>query len=196
MKKWALAIVIAGLVGLVGAFSLAQVLPNLRTTTSTITVDINDPELIKKGEYVARTADCVACHSTLEGEPYAGGLPMLTPLGAIYSTNITPDKETGIGLYSFDDFNNATKHGVRKDNSALYPAMPYPSYQIMPDEDVAAMYAFFMSGVKPVKQANKPSEMPPVLNWRWPLARSEERRVGKECRSRWSASPEKKRRRR
>ena len=59
---------------------------------------------------------------------------MLTPLGAIYSTNITPDKETGIGHYTFDDFNNATKHGVRKDNSALYPAMPYPSYQIMPDE--------------------------------------------------------------
>lgn len=95
---------------------------------------------------------------------------MLTPLGAIYSTNITPDKETGIGLYSFDDFNNATKNGVRKDNSALYPAMPYPSYQIMPDEDVAAMYAFFMSGVKPVKQANRKSELPPILNWRWPLA--------------------------
>ncbi len=95
---------------------------------------------------------------------------MLTPLGAIYSTNITPDKETGIGNYTFDDFNNATKHGVRKDNSALYPAMPYPSYQIMPDEDVAAMYAYFMSGVKAVNQANKPSEMPPVLNWRWPLA--------------------------
>ncbi|HTN33078.1 MAG TPA: alcohol dehydrogenase, partial [Marinobacter sp.] len=103
-------------------------------------------------------------------EDFAGGLPMLTPLGAIYSTNITPDKETGIGSYTFDDFNNATKHGVRKDGSALYPAMPYPSYQIMPDQDVAAMYAYFMSGVKAVNQPNRKSELPPILNWRWPLA--------------------------
>lgn len=170
MKKWPRIIIIAGAVGLALAFALGQLLPNLRTTTSGITVDINDPELIKKGEYIARTADCIACHTVYGGEDFAGGLPMLTPLGAIYSTNITPDKETGIGNYSFDDFNNATKHGVRKDNSALYPAMPYPSYQIMPDEDVAAMYAFFMSGVKPIKQPNKKSELPPVLNWRWPLA--------------------------
>ena len=95
---------------------------------------------------------------------------MLTPLGAIYSTNITPDVETGIGSYTFDEFNNAIKHGVRKDGSALYPAMPFPSYQIMPDEDVAAMYAYFMSAVEPVRRANQPSELPPVLNWRWPLA--------------------------
>ena len=147
MRKWPLTIIIAGVGGLAIAFSLAQVLPNLRTTTSGIEVNINDPALIKKGEYIARTADCVACHTTLGGEDFAGGLPMLTPLGAIYSTNITPDKETGIGNYTFDDFNNATKHGVRKDNSALYPAMPYPSYQIMPDEDVAAMYAYFMSEI-------------------------------------------------
>ncbi len=170
MKKWPLIIIITGVAGLAVAFSLAQVLPNLRTTNSAMAVDINDPALIKKGEYIARTADCVACHTILGGEDFAGGLPMLTPLGAIYSTNITPDKETGIGNYSFDDFNNATKHGVRKDNSALYPAMPYPSYQIMPNADMAAMYAYFMSGVKAVKQSNKPSEMPPVLNWRWPLA--------------------------
>lgn len=91
-------------------------------------------------------------------------------LGAIYSTNITPDRETGIGEYTFDDFLNATKHGVRKDNSALYPAMPYPSYGIMPDEDIAAMYAYFMSAVEPVRQVNRTSELPPVLNWRWPLA--------------------------
>lgn len=170
MKKWPKIIVIAGVAGLALAYSLGQLLPNLRTNETGIQVDINDPQLIKKGEYVARTADCVACHTTLGGQEYAGGLPMLTPLGAVYSTNITPDKETGIGLYSFDDFNNATKHGVRKDKSALYPAMPYPSYQIMPDEDVAAMYAYFMSGVKAVRQENKDSELPPILNWRWPLA--------------------------
>lgn len=169
-KKWPKIIVITGVAGLAVTFGLGLLLPNLRTTTTGIQVDINNPALIKRGEYIARTGDCIACHTTLDGEKFAGGLPMLTPLGAVYSTNITPDKETGIGNYTFDDFNNATKHGVRKDNSALYPAMPYPSYQIMPDEDVAAMYAYFMSGVKAVKQENKPSELPPVLNWRWPLA--------------------------
>ena len=170
MKKWLSIIVIAAVVGLVLAFGIGQILPKMRISSSDIKVNISDPELIKTGKYVARTADCVACHTTLGGEEYAGGLPMLTPLGAIYSTNITPDKETGIGNYTYDEFKNAVKHGVRKDNSALYPAMPYPSYQIMPDEDMAAMYAYFMSDVKAVNQPNLKSEMPPVLNWRWPLA--------------------------
>lgn len=170
MKKWLSIILAVGIGGLVLAFALAQVLPRMRTTTSGIVVDIKDPALIKRGEYVARTADCLACHTTLGGKEFAGGLPMLTPLGAVYSTNITPDMDTGIGGYSFDDFNNAIKHGVRADKSALYPAMPYPSYQIMPDEDVAAMYAYFMSAVEPVHLANLKSELPPVLNWRWPLA--------------------------
>ncbi|WP_227674516.1 cytochrome c [Psychrobacter jeotgali] len=170
MKKWPLTIIMAAVIGLAIAFIIGILLPNLRTSSSDIEVNITDPELIKKGEYVTRTADCVACHSTLDGEAYAGGLPMLTPLGAIYSTNITPDKETGIGNYSFDDFKNAVKHGVAPGNKALYPAMPYPSYQIMPDEDMAAMYAYFMSAVKPVNQANLKSELPPVTNWRWPLA--------------------------
>ena len=91
MKKWPIVIGILGVGGLALAFTLGQALPHLRTTTSTIEVNINDPELIKKGEYIARTADCVACHTVLGGEEFAGGLPMLTPLGAIYSTNITPD---------------------------------------------------------------------------------------------------------
>ena len=81
MKKWPLAIIIAGVGGLAVAFSLAQVLPNLRTTTSGIEVNIKDPQLIKKGEYIARTADCVACHTTIDGEDYAGGLSMLTQIG-------------------------------------------------------------------------------------------------------------------
>lgn len=170
MFKWLRNLTALGIAGLALAFALGLFLPHLRTNETTLKVDINDKDLIAHGEYVARTADCYACHTTLNGKDYAGGLPMLTPLGAIYSTNITPDMETGIGNYTFDDFNNAVKHGVRKDMSALYPAMPYPSYQIMPDEDVAAMYAFFMSAVEPVKLENKASELPPIFNWRWPLA--------------------------
>lgn len=170
MKKWLKYLVLAGLTGLVLAYAGGQLLPKLRSQTSNLTVNLDDPDVIERGAYIARTADCVACHTTLGGAEYAGGLPMLTPLGAVYSTNITPDPTTGIGNYSLDDFINATKHGVRKDGSALYPAMPYPSYQIMPDEDLAALYAYFMRGVKPVELTNKPSELPPVLNWRWPLA--------------------------
>lgn len=170
MKKWLKIIALMGVIGFVFAFALSQFLPTLRTQDNSRKVDINDPSLIAKGKYVAQTSDCIACHTTLNGKPFAGGLPMLTPLGAIYSTNITPDKKTGIGNYTFAQFRNAVKYGVRADGSALYPAMPYPSYQIMPDDDIAAMYAYFMASVKPVSQENLKSDLPPVLNWRWPLA--------------------------
>lgn len=72
-------------------------------------------ELIKRGEYLARAGDCVACHTDgKSGKTFAGGLAMETPIGTIYSTNITPDKKTGIGDYSFEDFDNAVRKGVAK----------------------------------------------------------------------------------
>ncbi len=123
-----------------------------------------------KGEYVARAGDCIACHSVVGGKPFAGGLKMGTPLGAIYSTNITPDPETGIGNYSLADFDRAVRGGVAKDGHNLYPAMPYPSYAKITDDDVRALYDFFMKQVPPVKQANKPSEIKGVMGIRWPLA--------------------------
>ncbi|TMV85142.1 c-type cytochrome, partial [Thioclava sp. BHET1] len=128
------------------------------------------PELLAKGEYVARTADCVACHSTPDGKPFAGGLKMGTPLGAIYSTNITPDPKTGIGHYSLADFDRALRDGVAADGHRLYPAMPYPSYAKMSDDDLRALYAYFMHEVKPADVANRPSEIAPPMNQRWPLA--------------------------
>lgn len=127
-------------------------------------------ELVSRGEYVARLGDCVACHSTPQGKPFAGGLKMGTPLGAIYTTNITPDLATGIGSYSLADFDRALRRGVAADGHRLYPAMPYPSYAKLSDEDVRALYAFFMRGVTPVKQADQASEIPWPLNLRWPLA--------------------------
>jgi mono/diheme cytochrome c family protein len=123
-----------------------------------------------QGEYLTRAGDCVACHSVPGGKAFAGGLKMGSPLGAIYSTNITPDPETGIGTYSLEDFDRAVRQGVAKDGHRLYPAMPYPSYAKITDEDVAALYNFFMKQVRPVHQANLPNEIPPVLNFRWPLA--------------------------
>jgi mono/diheme cytochrome c family protein len=121
------------------------------------------------GEYLARAADCVACHSIPGGKAFAGGLKMGTPLGAIYSTNITPDAETGIGGYSLADFDRAVRQGVAKDGHRLYPAMPYPSYAKLTDADVAALYDFFMKQVPPVRQASLRSEIPGVLSMRWPL---------------------------
>ena len=90
--------------------------------------------------------------------------------GRVYSTNITPDPETGIGNYSLEDFDRAVRSGGAKDGHHLYPAMPYPSYAKISDDDLQALYTFFMKEVPPVKQANKPNEIPWYLSARWPLA--------------------------
>jgi alcohol dehydrogenase (quinone), cytochrome c subunit len=121
-------------------------------------------------EYLARAADCVACHSIPGGKAFAGGLKMGTPLGAIYSTNITPDPETGIGRYSLAEFDLAVRQGIAKDGHRLYPAMPYPSYAKLTDADITALYRFFTTQVPPVHQANVKSEIPTILSFRWPLA--------------------------
>ena len=128
-----------------------------------------DDALVTRGEYLAKAGDCIACHSTPHGKPFTGGLKMMTPMGAIYSTNITPDPETGIGQYSEDDFKRAMREGVAKDGHNLYPAMPYPSYAKVNDDDIHALYAYFMHGVAPIKQANREPDIKWPLNMRWPL---------------------------
>lgn len=123
-----------------------------------------------RGEYVARLGNCVACHSVPDAPAFAGGLKMMTPLGAIYATNITPDKTHGIGNYTYEDFDRGMRKGIAKDGHYLYPAMPYPSYAKMNEEDMRALYDFFMKQVPAAAVANKPSEIPSPLNMRWPLA--------------------------
>ena len=98
--------------------------------------------LVERGEYLARAADCMVCHTTAGSKPYAGGLAFKLPFGTLYSTNITPDKETGIGNYSDQDFLAAMRRGVRKDGAHLYPAMPYASFTYMTDADVLAIRAY------------------------------------------------------
>ncbi|WP_199638903.1 c-type cytochrome [Serratia sp. PAMC26656] len=130
----------------------------------------DDAQRIQHGEYLARAGDCAACHTAPGGVPFAGGLKMTTPIGAIYSTNITPDKQTGIGEYSLQEFSDALRKGVARDGTRLYPAMPYPSFAKISDEDVRDLYLYFTHQVKPVAQKNKDSDIPWPLNMRWPLA--------------------------
>lgn len=126
-------------------------------------------ELIEKGADLARAADCVTCHTAPDGERFAGGRPVETPVGTIYSTNITPDPETGIGRYTLEDFTRAVREGKGRDGHRLYPAMPYPSYAEMSDEEIHALYIYFQHGVEPVSQENRDSEIPWPLSMRWPL---------------------------
>jgi thiosulfate dehydrogenase len=127
-------------------------------------------ELIKRGEYVARLGDCIACHTEPGGKPMAGGLELKTPFGALYSTNITPDAATGIGSYSFEQFDRAVRRGVAADGHNLYSAMPYPSYAKIDDGDMRALHAYLMQGLAPVAHPNKPSEMKWPFNMRWGLS--------------------------
>lgn len=129
-----------------------------------------DQGLASRGEYLARAGDCVACHSVPGGPAFAGGLKMGTPLGDIYSTNITPDPVHGIGRYTLEDFDQAVRHGVARDGHHLYPAMPYPSYAKLSDDDVKALYAFFMHDVPPSQQPDRAGTIRWPLGMRWPLA--------------------------
>ena len=130
---------------------------------------IDDKSLIEAGRYVAVAGDCVACHSAPGGQPFAGGLGLASPIGTIYSSNITPDAGTGIGKYSLDDFDRAVRYGIKPDGTTLYPAMPYPSYARMSDQDVRALYAYFMHGVEPAVSGNRNTDIAWPLSMRWPL---------------------------
>ncbi|HVE06008.1 MAG TPA: cytochrome c, partial [Paraburkholderia sp.] len=129
-----------------------------------------DAALVKRGEYLARAGDCIACHTAQGGKPFAGGLPLATPLGTVYSTNITPDMQTGIGGYTYAEFDRALRHGVAKAGYSLYPAMPYPSYARIQPDDVKALYAYFMHGVAAVHQPQLANTIPWPLSMRWPLS--------------------------
>jgi mono/diheme cytochrome c family protein len=115
----------------------------------------DDQQKILTGKYISTAADCVACHTAKGGAPYAGGYPIESPMGVIWSTNITPSKQFGIGSYTKEEFSRAVREGVAKDGRHLYPAMPYTSYSKMTDQDISSLYDYFMTDVKPVDMAPK-----------------------------------------
>lgn len=142
------------------------------TTTKNLTMDesyLKKPEVIEQGKYLAVLGDCAACHSKDSGKTYTGGNAIESPIGNMYSPNITPDNETGIGKYTLDDFDRALRYGIRKDGVSLYPAMPYPSYAKISDDDVIALYAYFKYGVEPINQASAENEIPWPLSIRFPM---------------------------
>ena len=111
-----------------------------------------DDAEIKHGQYLAIASDCEACHTAPGGKPLAGGLPIESPLGTIYSSNITSSQRYGIGHYSLRQFSEALRHGIRADGAHLYPAMPYGSYALLTDEDVKLLYAYFTKAVPAVDE--------------------------------------------
>ncbi|PTW62370.1 mono/diheme cytochrome c family protein [Breoghania corrubedonensis] len=119
------------------------------------------------GKYDARMADCAACHTEPGGKPFAGGRTIASPMGDIYTPNITPDKETGIGTWSLADFRAALVDGVDDEDHHLYPAMPYENYRHMSETDIRAMYDYFMHDVEPVKNQVAETELPFPFNQRW-----------------------------
>ncbi|WP_432240967.1 c-type cytochrome [Herbaspirillum robiniae] len=100
---------------------------------------------VRRGQYLARAGNCMACHTMRGGAAYAGGRAIATPYGAIYSSNITPDRETGIGRWSADDFWRALHHGRSRDGSFLYPAFPFTSYTKLTRDDTDALFAYLQS---------------------------------------------------
>jgi mono/diheme cytochrome c family protein len=121
--------------------------------------------LIAKGKVLAGAGYCMVCHTAPGGKPFAGGYGLRTPFGTIYSTNITPDPQTGIGRWSLEAFTRAMHQGVSRDGSHLFPAFPYDHFTKVSDEDVKALYAYLMTR-PPVSASARANTIPFPLNIR------------------------------
>jgi mono/diheme cytochrome c family protein len=123
---------------------------------------------IKRGAYLVRAGGCVACHTDIKGKgpEFAGGHALATPYGTFYSPNITPDKETGIGKWSDEDFVRAMREGVSPDGDHYYPTFPYPTYTKMRDADMRAIKAYLFT-IKPIRMARREHDVGAPFGWRF-----------------------------
>ena len=163
-KKLLIAVVALGCLGLIGFGVLAwepAIAPVVPPTAGSFT-----PELVAKGEALAGGGYCAACHTAKGGQTFAGGYAMATPFGVIYSTNITPDPETGIGNWSEAAFARATREGVSRDGSHLLPVFSFDHFTKLSDDDVRALYAYFMTRA-PVHAPARPNGIPFPFNIRY-----------------------------
>ncbi|MBS0363866.1 MAG: c-type cytochrome [Proteobacteria bacterium] len=165
------------LVGLVGLAAIlvarplpsgAQPPPGATVTPGALQTAPATPEdpQVAQGRYLAVVGDCEGCHDRPGGTPYAGGLPLRTPFGTIYSANLTQDRETGIGAWTADDFWNAMHKGVRRDGAKLYPAFPYPYFTHITRAESDALYAYFRT-IAPVSYRPPANKLPFPLNLRF-----------------------------
>ena len=123
--------------------------------------------LIKRGEYLTKLGDCIACHTTHDDKkPFAGGLPIKTPFGTIYTPNITPDKTTGIGTWSLDDFTKAMREGKSPQGYYYYPAFPYLYFNLLTTDDLKAIKAY-LDVIPAINQQNKKDDLSFPFNWRF-----------------------------
>lgn len=134
-----------------------------------VPADFQASDPLAHGKYLAEAADCEACHTVEGGEPFAGGRPFHTEFGTMYSPNITPDVETGIGGWSDADFLKAMHEGISKDGTRLYPSFPYAAYTYLTNDDVLAIKAYLLS-LPPRKNVAPPNELRFPYNQRWLMA--------------------------
>ncbi len=148
----------------VGAFAFAARRPAIVPVEPPVASSF-DAAQVQRGAQLAAIGNCDVCHSAPGGQPFAGGRAIPTPFGTIFSTNITPDPETGIGRWSQAAFRRAMREGVRRDGRFLYPAFPYDHFTLVNDEDNRALYAFLMTRT-PVRAEAPANELPFPLNVR------------------------------
>ena len=127
------------------------------------------PGLVAHGAALAAIGDCSVCHTAAGGRPFAGGRALPTPFGTIYVTNITPDPQTGIGVWSEEAFRRAMREGIGRSGRHLYPALPYPHFTRASDDDIGALYAFLITR-PPVKSSVPPNVLPFPLDIRATVA--------------------------
>jgi mono/diheme cytochrome c family protein len=128
--------------------------------------DLQDFAAVERGRYLAIAADCGSCHTVPGSDhPFAGGRPIETPFGVLAAPNITPDRETGIGAWTDDEFDSAVRHGRSRNGARLYPAMPFPYYSRMSREDVKQIRAY-LNTMQPVHNAVTVNRLPFPLNLR------------------------------
>lgn len=157
MRRWRYAWLLLLVLGGAGGwfFVGGKHKPTPRAASQIAAATLRDPALIAKGKYLAAIGDCVACHTARGGIRFAGGRSLETPFGSFPAPNITPDRETGLGDWSFEDFWQALQSGRDRHGELLYPAFPYTSYTKVNHDDVLAIFAYLQS-LAPVHQVNKP----------------------------------------
>jgi mono/diheme cytochrome c family protein len=165
LKRLALSLVVLAAIGAL-AFGIYAYKPAIAPVTADQHASF-DPALVEQGRILASAGYCATCHTAEGGAPYAGNYPIATGFGTIYSTNLTPDMDTGIGTWSQAAFRRAMHEGVDREGNHLFPAFPYNHFTKMTDADIDAVYAYIMSSVAPVKTEQKANELPFPLNLRF-----------------------------